>query len=40
MKISNGGRRGRYIVSGAAALLLAGGLFTIGAGLHTDPVVK
>ncbi|HSU70502.1 MAG TPA: class F sortase [Micrococcaceae bacterium] len=39
MSTSNNGRRGRFIASGAAALLLAGGATTLGVGLHTDPGV-
>jgi LPXTG-site transpeptidase (sortase) family protein len=37
MSTNNNGRRGRFIASGAAALLLAGGAVTIGVGLHADP---
>ena len=37
MSTTNNGRRGRFIASGAAALLLAGGAATIGVGLHADP---
>lgn len=31
------GRRGRFIASAAAALLLAGGITTLGIGLHAEP---
>ncbi|WP_427131539.1 class F sortase [Pseudarthrobacter sp. S9] len=31
------GRRGRFVASAAAGLLLAGGLTTIGLGLHAEP---
>ncbi|MCY0906250.1 class F sortase [Arthrobacter sp. H14-L1] len=37
MSTKNNGRRGRFIASAAAAMLLAGGAVTIGAGLHADP---
>ena len=37
MGSKNSSRRGRFIASAAAALLLAGGLTTIGFGLHAEP---
>src|SRR6476661_3097363 len=37
MGSENSSRRGRFIASAAAALLLAGGITTIGLGLHAEP---
>lgn len=37
MGTENSSRRGRVIASAAAALLLAGGITTIGLGLHAEP---
>ncbi len=37
MRSENSNRRGRFIASAAAALLLAGGITTIGLGLHAEP---
>lgn len=37
MESRNSSRRGRLIASAAAALLLAGGITTIGLGLHAEP---
>ncbi|MET3812127.1 class F sortase [Arthrobacter sp. UYEF3] len=37
MESENSSRRGRLIASAAAALLLAGGITTIGLGLHAEP---
>ncbi|MBT2566241.1 class F sortase [Arthrobacter sp. ISL-85] len=37
MGTENSSRRGRFIASAAAALLLAGGVTTIGLGLHAQP---